>query len=420
MEFFGRSAASLIAICGLASYLAQAEPVRARAVQPQLDQAVRQLAEVTGLEFRRRVQFSIITRQELERLLEKRIHKEIRPQEVRIEERVLKKFGLVPEDFDLLKTLTALYAEQAAALYDFQEKKLYLLDSNSETLEQMAVVHELAHALADQHFNLRRFLRSRVANDDSALARMAVMEGQATWLMSELAIRESGQSLLAAPELVGMMARMINVSARGFPVFDGAPLYIQQSLLFPYSAGMKFQQAVLQKWGREGFRRVFEHPPQTTQQVLHPEKYFNGVVEEAVQLPRVEPRGVFRKLAEGAVGEFDYAVLLQQYLGEEAVRAIAPSWRGGVYRFLEHRHQPYSVLIQATVWENEGVADEFRNAYLRILEKKWGGLEVTGQSLDETQGKGPDGWFCVKRLGKKVYLVEGMPPGTNIRWPELP
>src|SRR5208283_3861843 len=107
--------------------------------------------------------------------------------------------------------------EQAAAFYDFHKKKLFVIDSRNGLDERSALVHELAHALADQHFHLARFMGHGSQNDDSALARLAVMEGQATWLMSEYLARRTGRSLKNSPELVKAMSDMNGASSGQFP-----------------------------------------------------------------------------------------------------------------------------------------------------------------------------------------------------------
>ena len=110
----------------------------------------------------------------------------MKPEELRAEEITLKKIGFVPADFNLEQSTVDLLTEQAAAFYDYHKKKLFLTDwASSSSMQDAALVHELAHALADQHFHLERFIKKGGASDDSALARMAVMEGQATWLMTE-------------------------------------------------------------------------------------------------------------------------------------------------------------------------------------------------------------------------------------------
>ena len=118
-----------------------------------------------------------------------------RPEEIRAEELTLKKFGLVPQDFDLAKNTVDLLTEQAAAFYDYNKKKLFITESTPSDTQEPVLAHELSHALADQNFNLARFIRQARKSDDGSTARLAVMEGQATWLMSEYMARKSGQSL---------------------------------------------------------------------------------------------------------------------------------------------------------------------------------------------------------------------------------
>jgi hypothetical protein len=372
-----------------------------------IEELTAKLSEITGLEVRRKVPYAMIDRKELRKFLERRIAEEIKDEEIRIEETLLKKFGLVPADFDLKKTTIELYTEQAAAFYDFKRKKLFVLESADTALQEAALTHELAHALADQHFRLARFLDRAGNSDDGALARLAVMEGQASWLMAEMMARATGQSLRTSPELVDLMSRMMGAGGADSPVYDQAPLYIRESLIFPYTSGMKFQQAVLEKLGGRGFLEVFRRPPVSTQQVLHPDKYLNGTGTLAVELPKWNSRG-YRKLAEGSVGEFDYAVLLRQYLDEEATRRIAPAWRAGRYRLFEHKQDGRTVLLQASSWETEQKAGEFFAAYRKVLAGKWKAIEVSRQEGERLAGRGDDGYFWLRRQGRCVYSIEGL------------
>lgn len=374
----------------------------------QIDAVTRTLSEITGFEVRRTVPYAMISRKELKAFLERRIHEEVKPEEIRIEEMLLKKFGLVPADFDLKNTTIELYTEQAAAFYDFKRRKLFILESDDVALQQAALVHELAHALADQHVRLSKFLERAGANDDGALARLAVMEGQASYLMAELMARNLGRSLENSPELVGLMSRMIGAAPGDSPVYEKAPLYIRESLLFPYTAGMRFQHAVIQKKGREGFREVFRRPPESTQQVLHPEKYLEGRSAARLNPPELAARRSYRRLAEGTVGEFDYAVLLRQYAGEEAAQRIAPAWRGGAYRLLEHRRDRRTVLVQVSLWETEEKAGEFLEAYRKVLQGKWKRFELSEEAPRRLGGRGDDGFFLLRRDGPYVYCFEGL------------
>ena len=81
----------------------------------QIDETMRELSRITGFKVRRRVAHDTIDRDGLKEFLEQRIDKEVKPEEIRIEEMLLKKFGFVPQEFDLKKTTIDLYTEQAAA-----------------------------------------------------------------------------------------------------------------------------------------------------------------------------------------------------------------------------------------------------------------------------------------------------------------
>jgi hypothetical protein len=380
-----------------------------------IDDTVRQLSHTTGFALRRQIAYDMINRAGLKEFLEKRIREEIKPEEIRIEEMLLKKFGFVPLDFDLKKTTIDLYTEQAAAFYDFKSKKLYVLESSDTETQEAALVHELAHALADQHFRLQRYLDRAGKNDDGALARMAVLEGQATWLMAELSARTTGKSLADSPDLFDVMARMIGSSSGEFPVLDEAPLYLRESLLFPYTSGMKFQQAVVQKMGQAAFAEVFRRPPATTQQVLHPEKYLKAVQGKTPKVPRLSRAGQYEGLAEGTVGEFDYAILLRQYIGEDAARRIAPAWVAASYSFLEHKQEKRTVLMHVSVWHSPDMASEFFAMYRKVLAGKWKSMEILERGERRLAGRGDDGHFLMQLDGTQVLIAEGLSSPQDLK-----
>ncbi len=411
----------LLAALWLAPATAQDEAPPSNPVFDRIEQIVTELADITGFAQKHPVPYATISRDELKEFLERRVQQEINPEDIRIEQLVLRKFGFVPRDFDLRKTMIALYTEQAAAFYDFHDKKLYLLESSDDAMQESALVHELAHALADQNFRLEPFLEDAGSNDDGALARVAVMEGQATWLMAEVMARNLGQSMLTSPEMVRLMTAMLSGSSDDFPVFNSAPLYIRQSLVFPYTAGMKLQQAVVEKYGKRGFGMLFERPPSSTREVIHPEVYLAGERSAVPQLPKLRHQRRYRRRAEGTVGEFDYAVLLEQYLGKETADRLAPAWRGGAYRLLESKSDDPAVLLHSSIWESEAAAGKFFDAYREILEDKWDRFEVHVAEDGRLYGVGEDGYFTVRRLGRAVIAVEGMrSPDQVKKWPPQP
>ncbi len=398
----------LLCLLATAAWTAPASQTDQPDLFREIEEILADLSKITGLKPLKAVRHSLIGKQQVKQFLEQRIKEEIKPDEVRAEELTLKKFGFLPPEYDLKQATIDLLSEQAIAFYDFRKKQLYVLDSNPSSVQQIALVHELAHALADQHFNLDKYIERAKQSDDGAMARLAVMEGQATWLMSEYMARRMGMSLKTSPSIVQAMAGQARLSPGQFPVFDKAPLYLRETLLFPYTQGMVFQHAVFDKEGQAAFSSVFTRPPASTQQILHPEKYFAGEKPADPPLPSLTTQGEYRTLAEGTVGELDHAILLRQYVDQPAAELIAPRSRGGNYRLLEHKKDGRTVLAYATEWVDAAAAKEFFGLYRKVLRGKWKNLEVTSGTDTRLAGRGDDGYFIVRLEGARVTSLEGL------------
>ena len=368
-----------------------------------------ELTDISGMKLKRPVPCDFISKEKINAFLKDRIKEVARPEDIRAEELALKKFGLLPPDFDLAATTVELLTEQAAAFYDYERKKLFITESTPSETQAPVLAHELAHALADQNYNLSKFIRQGRNNDDGSTARLAVMEGQASWLMSEYLARRSGQSLLASPALLAAMSTMTEEGAGQYPVFDKAPLYLRASLIFPYTKGMTFQHAAVERDGKNSFGNVFLRPPVSTQQILHPEKYTAGLQPTRPPTPEPRlPRG-YRSLVGGTLGELEHMILLEQYTGKEYAETLAPHWRGSTFEVRENRKAHRAVLLYASEWDDEAAARKFFEAYRDVLRKKWKKMEEGPLELNGTQlrGVGDDGHFLLRRSGALVTSVEG-------------
>jgi hypothetical protein len=392
----------------LASVLLPAQAAPDASVFADIDGHLRELAKITGLVARKKIDSAVISREKVNEILKARVREVASPEEIRAEELALKKFGLVPPDYDLAGSMVELFTEQAVALYDFHRQKLYLTDWTPSGTQEPALVHELAHALADQHFNLERYLKQAKENDDASLARLAVMEGQASWLMTEYMARKMGQTLRDSGPLVESMARMASAPAGQFPVFEKAPLYMRETLIFPYTKGMLFQHAVFEKMGEKAFAEVFRRAPVSTQQILHPEAYFSARAPSAPPTPRFSGKG-FKRIIKGTIGELDHAILLTQYTSQGNAMELAPRWRGGQYAIYENRDRSRAVLSYAADWESGQAAAEYFKSYREVLGKKWKRMEVSSESENELRGNGDHGAFVLKREGSVVTSLEGLP-----------
>ena len=378
----------------------------------EVDAIAAELTQISGMRLRHSVPCDFITKAKINDFLNKRIKDETKPEEIRAEELTLKKFGLVPPDFNLAKTTVDLLTEQAAAFYDYDRKKLFITETTTTEPQEPVLAHELSHALADQNFNLGKFIRQGRKSDDGSTARLAVMEGQATWLMSEYLARRNGQSLKTSPDLVAAMSSVSDSGGSQYPVFDKAPLYLRLSLVFPYTKGMLFQNAVVEREGTAAFAEVFRHPPQSTQQIIHPAEYFENRKPAEPALPDPHLKG-YKGLVGGSLGELEHGILLEQFNGKEEAAAIAPHWRGCNFALMENKKAARVVLLYASQWDSEESAQRFFTSYRDLLRKKWKQMTVTSEGPGLILGEGDDGRFELRRQGLVVTSMEGLPPAAE-------
>ena len=131
----------------------------------EVDEMTSSLSEITGWPVKRKVPAKIITKEEFRHQVESRMKGASTNKEVHAEEMTLKMFGFMPQDFDLAKETVDLVSEQAAAFYDYSTRNACScsIRPSEGTEQRVALVHELAHALADQQHPLGKYLNKGFA-----------------------------------------------------------------------------------------------------------------------------------------------------------------------------------------------------------------------------------------------------------------
>jgi len=387
----------------------------------QVDEMVTALSKITGWPVRRKVPSEMLSQKTFRRYVESSMKGRSTKKEIHVEEITLKMFGLIPQDFNLASETVDLVSEQAAAFYDYHKKRLFVLESTATGADQrLALVHELAHALADQQHPLGKYLTRSSPDDDAATAREAVMEGQASWLSWAYESQYTGGKPEVPERLLDELTKDPDPSSPDFPVFSKAPLYLRESLVFPYNAGMRFQDAVYRKLGRKSFDEIFIRAPRSTQQIMDPDAYFKDTVPaepDPPSLAAVAGRDAphFRTLTEGSLGEFDFATLLRQYIGGFKSAEVASHWRGGAYRLYEDKRDKHPVLAYNSEWDSPEAARNYFEMYQQVLKAKWKTTRVTSQSAGELTGSGDSGRFEVRLSGSFVQSIEGMKENGGLK-----
>lgn len=363
----------------------------------------------TGLPIRKQVKRKLTSRDEVVSYLTKHMNDED-TKRLRRSELVLKKFGLLPHDFDLETFLVALLKEEVAGYYDPKTKTVNLLDWVPIEEQEPVMAHELTHALQDQSFGLEKWMRHGdkdlgeikkdptpidIENDETDDAREAVVEGQAQAMMFQFALSPTGRSIADSPALLDAMEEETLTGTPETKVFNEAPIFLKESMTFPYSYGMEFIVKIMQKAGKDrAFGGVLKDPPHTTRQIMQPDRYLAGERIEPMRVPDFKRDfKQYQKFDIGAMGEFDVDILIEQYAGKKRAKQMYPEWRGGYYYAAKEKTNPAAPLglLYVSRWSTPEKAAEFAAIYAASLKERYKSVGETGDdALEKTDEHMPN------------------------------
>jgi hypothetical protein len=362
----------------------------------------------TGRKFKTAPKLQERTRDELHAFLEKSFNEQTPALELAGMEGTYKRLGLLPDSTDLRRYMLRLLDEQVLGYFDPKADVLYVMKDAAPELLGTTVTHELVHALQDQHFPLDSLERIRTSNDHRTAAQ-AVAEGQAVWeqLVVLTGIANPANSMPGGWDAV---RQMIRENQSSMPILDNAPTLLRETLLFPYLSGAEhirqFKERVPGGW-------PFDSLPESTEQVMHPDKYFGQRDHPtAVTLPPLQ--GGSKIIYENDLGEFETRLYVYEHTHDHeiSVRA-AGGWDGDRYAFVSLPGGGDGI-VWATVWDTPIDAAEFMDA----LET---GLPIQYENLKRRPGGGDvrhyEGGGRVVEVrpvtidGRPVVLVTDVPAG---------
>lgn len=392
----------------------------------------------TGLPIARPVKKVFVSRDEVNKELRKRFDEDKGNRRMQQSELVLKKFGLLDRDFQLRPFLLSLLTEQIAGFYDNKTKTMNLLDWVPVEEQESVMAHELTHALQDQKVDLKHWEDQQpdgiaktvaednrhVQTDEGDTARDAVLEGQAMVSFADYTLMKQGinKTLKDMPEAAAQMMANNSADMSDSPVLARAPLVLQQSLLFPYSTGLLFEQAVLVRAGTQrAFAGVLDAPPTASAQVMHPDSYLHSAPVPLMVLPDLHPmlaEAGFEPYDVGVMGELDVRMTAELFGGKPLAEALAPNWAGGVYYAAQRKSASEAeksttaslALLYDSQWKNEDSAQSFFHVFEEELPRQYDGLKrrkADETDTDERVYSTREGDVLLRREGKRVWVSEG-------------
>ena len=192
--------------------------------------------------------------------------------------------------------------------------------------------------------------------------------------------------------------------------FKNAPIFLKEELTFPYRYGLDFETELLRTRGKEkAFVAALSNPPRTTRQIMEPKTYLSGERLEPMRLPDFQRDFKnYERFDVGAIGEFDVAILVDQYAGREASHNLYPHWRGGYYYAARPKGDPSAplALLYVSRWASPEKASAFAAVYAQSLAKRYKHVHAV-----TTDGKNPsDNLQKLESLsGTHTWLTEEGP-----------
>src|SRR5277367_4427099 len=326
----------------------QAAPASSPEFIKAADEVLAQMSKILALPIKEPLKKTLRSKQEVRDYLIREDKEDKKESERYADDKTLEAFGLIPKGFPLDSFMLDVLTDQVAGLYDPKAKEFYIADWIPADEQRTVMSHELTHALEDQSFHIDSWIKAARPNDDAELARDAVSEGSAMAAMVDYEMLDQKVGVRDLPDISQMIRSGAVAEMNKDPKLSKAPLYIRDELLFPYLAGTGFTQQFLKAHsGWQDLHLIFQNPPVSTQQIMHPEMYLHGVKPEPVALPEwkgVVP-GDWKLLEENTMGEFGVEEILKQLLDENRAELLAPAWKGDRYAVFDDAKSKSSPLV---------------------------------------------------------------------------
>lgn len=370
--------------------------------QVMADRVLLETSKIRELSIKRPVPTSVKSRTQIEGFMARQIGEDVKADELRANELYLRQLGLAPRNFDLKASYTRLLGEQVAGFYDSKTGAFTTSERVAASEMDTVMAHELTHALQDQHFDLGRLDKAPRHESDSKLAVSALIEGDATLVMSRY--------MAANPlRFFGVLVSSLGSLGGGSTAqFNQAPRSMRESLLFPYSSGLAFVTRLQARGGWNAVSFAFSRPPKSTQQVLHFDSYLANKLPEKVAVPDVS-RALGRdwKLLDHDVnGEFGLSLVAGENGNDAEAKLAASGWSGDRYAVFAGPKNAV-LVVQDSLWNDEASAVKWRAAYAKRT-----GLRFGAKAKERQDGSlsvwnaAPDGVW-LRQSGRRVVMLEG-------------
>lgn len=357
--------------------------------------ALRRVERIRALRATKPISGTYVSRPEMLTILRKHAAAEIPSDALVHEEMILKLLGAIPTTYAFVEKQFELLGRKIAGLYEPSDGTMFLVSDLDPKEAEVTLLHELAHALQDEHYGLRDRIRYRKGKTDALTAASALAEGDATYVMMAAI---AGKPAVAPAEF----RDAVTSGAKG----GNVPDFLSSSLVSSYVDGYEFVYALVRNGGMDALGLAWARPPVTSEQILHPAKWRSG--EKAIV---IGPPPMPHTVDDDSLGELGLRTYLELGGNRHDAALAAGGWGGDrgslsidgeVVQFAWH----YRADADA-----QGAAERVM-AELAAVFRNLGTADSTGEGLCVTRADA--GPLAAVKRGADIWLVAG--PASSRTW----
>ncbi len=380
---------------------------------------LKKVALVRGLAALRPVPGKVLERTALVAEVRKKAGLEYPKAAIERDGKMMELMGFAPAPFDYLKELSKLLEAQLDGFYEPRNGTMYVAADLEGDGANLALAHELVHALQDQHYDLSKRSGYHPGQGDEMMAGSMLAEGDATSTMLDVNLKSQGGTALDLPETM-FTSMLVNAMNAGDAA--AAPHILRSTLVLPYVDGTLFVHALRREGGFAKVDEAWRNLPVTTEQVLHPEKWASHEPAIAVPPPAASALGAgFTRVDQDTVGEAGLRLALEEWIGAEGAKIAAAGWGGDRSgTFSSGNAWASANLVVYDKDSAKGSGDTFAK---RAFDKVKPGIEkVAGKVAAKTAGfvcveRDKLGPLAVARKGRAIVILAGPAErSTNATW----
>ncbi len=342
------------------------------------------VARARGLPARHEVAIKVLDREQILARIKAHVDDDVPKESIIDEGEALAALELVPPEYDFLEGSYRLIQGRIAGFYEPEDKTMYLVDDLDDSEAEETLAHELDHALQDQSYPLAPMMKYAPGQADRLSAAHALVEGDAMSAMYDVV---AGSAFNVSDKLFQSLAMASTaLSVEG----SAAPYVLQASLIAPYADGFSFVQALRTQGGWPAVDGAWRALPDTTEQLLHFEKYATHEPAIAVAVPATTALGAgFRAALDDVMGEQSLRITVEAWAGRAVAVPAAAGWGGD--RYVVARRDAGATHEVALGWHLVFDSDKDADEMASVLERRF------GKTCRERERLGPVAWARTAR-----------------------